>query len=157
MATTKLSTVIGNVIAGATGPQGTAITILGSYASEAALNAAHPTGNAGDGYLVNGDLYVWDDANDEWDNVGNIQGPTGAQGPTGPTGPTGAQGIQGIQGLQGIQGVAGAKGDPGDDGLNGAVTSIDTAIKTASLVGRSSVSARLVLTAGVLSIVLTTA
>lgn len=85
---------------------------------------------------------------------------TGVQygkGDTGTQGPAGAQGIQGIQGLQGIQGVAGAKGDAGDDGLNGAVTSIDNATKTASLVGRSSVSARLVLTAGVLSIVLTTA
>lgn len=79
------------------------------------------------------------------------KGETGAQGPQGP------QGLKGIQGLQGIQGLTGAKGDPGDNGLNGAVTSIDTATKTASLVGRSSVSARLVLTSGVLSIVLTTA
>jgi hypothetical protein len=44
------------------------------------LQTAHPTGNAGDGYLVDGDLYVWDAIGEEWDNVGNIQGPTGPQG-----------------------------------------------------------------------------
>lgn len=47
---------------GATGPQGqdgTFVTILESYNSYADLIAAHPTGNVGDSYLVNGDLYVW--------------------------------------------------------------------------------------------------
>lgn len=79
------------------------------------------------------------------------------KGDTGATGPEGPQGPQGIQGLQGIQGVAGPAGTAGADGLDGVVTSLDTSTKTASLVGRTSVSARLVLTAGELSIVLTTA
>lgn len=79
------------------------------------------------------------------------KGDTGA---TGPQGPAGAQGIQGLQGLQGPQGPAGA---PGANGAPGVVTTLDTSTKTASLVGRSSVSARLVLTSGQLSIVLTTA
>lgn len=82
---------------------------------------------------------------------------TYGKGDTGATGPAGPQGAQGIQGLQGIQGPTGPAGADGADGADGAVVGIDTATKTASLVGRSSVSARLVLTGGVLSIVLTTA
>ena len=79
------------------------------------------------------------------------------KGETGATGATGPQGAQGIQGLQGIQGERGIQGEPGIDGADGAVTSVDTTTKTANLVGRSSVSARLVVNAGVLTIVLTTA
>lgn len=79
------------------------------------------------------------------------------KGETGATGLQGLQGLQGKQGLQGIQGLRGPDGPAGTNGINGAVTSLDTATKTASLVGRTSISARLVLTAGQLSIVLTTA
>jgi hypothetical protein len=68
---------------GPTGPQGTGVNILGSYSSYAALVAAQPTGNIGDAYLVNGNLYVWDNINSEWDNVGNIEGPTGPTGAAG--------------------------------------------------------------------------
>lgn len=60
------------------GENGTSVTILGSYDSESALNAAHPSGSIGDGYIVNGDLYVW--GGSEWLNVGTIQGPAGADG-----------------------------------------------------------------------------
>ena len=81
---------------GATGPQGTAVTILGEYADYAALIAAHPTGSAGQAYLVeSGDLYVWSANTSSWVNVGNIEGPTGpagSSGSAGPTGPTGASG-----------------------------------------------------------------
>jgi hypothetical protein len=88
---------------GPTGPQGEqgiagiGVTILGSYSTVEELEAAHPTGSVGDGYLVGGDLYVWDDTNEEWDNVGNIQGPTGPTGPsvTGPTGPSGVISVTG--------------------------------------------------------------
>ena len=82
---------------GEKGKDGTGVNILGSYATEAELNAAHPTGNVGDAYLVSGDLYVWDDTNSEWDNVGNIQGPAGADG----------------------VGEKGDKGDNGEDGADG--------------------------------------
>jgi hypothetical protein len=81
---------------GPTGPQGeqgVGISILGSYETEEALNIAQPTGTVGDAYLVGGDLYVWDDVSEEWENVGNIQGPTGPTGVTGDTGPTGPIGI----------------------------------------------------------------
>lgn len=63
------------------GDDGTGVTILGSYDSYGELIEAHPTGNLGDSYLVNGDLYVWD--GDSWNDVGNIQGPQGPQGATG--------------------------------------------------------------------------
>lgn len=79
------------------------------------------------------------------------------KGETGATGATGATGPQGPQGLQGIQGPTGPAGPAGANGVNGIVTTLDTATKTASLVGRTSVSARLVLVGGQLSIVLETA
>ena len=82
-------------ISGATGPQGpqgkdgTGVTILGSFDTEAELKAAHPTGNIGDAYLINGNLYVWGEDNGAWNNVGNIQGPQGEQGIQGPKGENG--------------------------------------------------------------------
>lgn len=84
-------------IAGARGQDGTGVTILGSYETEAELIAAHPTGNQGDAYLVAGDLYVWNGA--AWEDVGTIQGP------------------QGQQGIQGLPGADGADGQPGEDGV----------------------------------------
>lgn len=81
--------------AGEKGESGTGVTILGSYASADELKSTHPSGNVGDAYLINGNLYVWSETSREWENVGNIQGP---------------------QGEQGIQGEKGDKGDKGDDG-----------------------------------------
>jgi hypothetical protein len=126
---------------GDTGPQGetgTGVEILGSFATLAELQTAHPTGNPGDGYLIEGSLYVWDGVGSEWDNVGSIQGPQGLQGPQGPQGiqglkgdkgdtgadstvpgPQGAQGIQGPIGPQGIQGPVGPQGDIGLTGEQG--------------------------------------
>lgn len=121
-------------IQGIQGEQGVGLTILGSYSTEAELIAAEPTGVVGEGFIVAGDLYVWNAVAEEWTNVGQIQGPegpTGPQGPQGPAGPTGAQGPQGIQGdagpagadgpqgPQGIQGVAGPQGPQGDTGPAG--------------------------------------
>jgi len=116
---------------GETGPQGpagkdgTGVTILGSYDSEAALKAAHPTGSPGDAYLIDGYLYVWSASGSKWQNVGKIQGPQGpqgepgAKGDTGATGPQGPQGERGIQGEPGLQGPQGNKGDKGDTGAQG--------------------------------------
>lgn len=78
------------------------------------------------------------------------KGDTGATGPTGPAGAQGVQGLRGVQGLQGLQGL------PGDDGADGLVTSIDTTVKTASLIGRTSVNAQLQVVSGQLRVVLTT-
>jgi hypothetical protein len=92
---------------GAAGVDGTGVTILGSFATVGELPA---TGDIGDSWLVAGDLYVWDDENSQWNNVGTIQGPQGLTGPVGPTGPTGAAGTDGIDGIDGIDGVTGPAG-----------------------------------------------
>jgi hypothetical protein len=96
--------------AGVQGAAGTSVTILGSYPSLAALQAAHPTGNIGDAYLVQGDLYVWNGTS--WEDVGTIQGPQGTQGTSGPQGLTGIQGFgfAQAQGTTGLQGTTGAQG-----------------------------------------------
>ena len=65
-------------ITGAKGDDGTSVTILGSYATLADLQTAHPTGNPGDSYLVGGDLYVWNGS--AWEDVGQIKGDTGDTG-----------------------------------------------------------------------------
>lgn len=124
---------------GDTGATGTGITIKGSYNSYEELILYHPTGNAGDSYLVNGALYVWN--GDSWENVGNIKGEkgdTGATGKTGDKGDTGAKGDTGVKGdtgdaftfddftpeqlasLKGVTGDTGVKGDTGPKGDTGA-------------------------------------
>jgi hypothetical protein len=64
---------------GPTGPQGpkgddgSSVTILGTKSS---VDDLPSTGNTpGDGYLVDGDLYVWDGS--QWNDVGQIRGPKG--------------------------------------------------------------------------------
>ena len=78
------------------GDDGQGLAILGSYNSYDALIAEHPTGMIGDSYLVNGNLFVWIEADQEWLDVGNIRGP------------------RGLEGIQGPQGDKGDKGDPGE-------------------------------------------
>ena len=78
-------------ISGRDGVDGTSVTILGSYSTLADLQAAHPTGSAGDSYMVGADLYVWNGS--AWEDVGQIQGPQGPQGPIGNTGAAGADGV----------------------------------------------------------------
>lgn len=67
-------------IVGEDGSDGTSVTILGSYNTLSALQAAHPIGNPGNSYMVDGDLYVWNTDTNSWQNVGQIQGPPGAKG-----------------------------------------------------------------------------
>lgn len=62
------------------GKDGTGVTILGSYKTEEELNREHSTGNVGESYLVDGNLYVWDNVYGQWKNVGRIQGPEGPAG-----------------------------------------------------------------------------
>ena len=88
-------------IPGEKGTPGTSVTILGSYDTIDALKEAHPVGIAGNAYMVNPYLYVWDNITYEWKNVGQIQGPPGPQGEQGP------QGIQGEPGNEGPQGLIG--------------------------------------------------
>ena len=99
---------------GDTGATGTATTIKGSYNTYQELIAAHPIGNQGDSYIVNGSLYVWDGT--AWENVGNIKGDTGVTGPKGDTGATGATGAKGETGATGPKGDTGATGATGATG-----------------------------------------
>jgi hypothetical protein len=81
---------------GATGDVGAGLRIVGTAPD---ANSLPQAGTLGDGYLVNGSLYVWTGA--AWTNAGPVQGPKGD------TGATGAQGVQGVPGPKGD------KGDPG--------------------------------------------
>ncbi len=99
------------------GDPGTGVTILGSLNNPSELPNS---GNPGDSYLINGDLYVW--TGTTWDNVGNIKGPKGdkgANGDQGIAGPQGPKGDKGDKGEQGIAGPQGTKGDKGDTGSQG--------------------------------------
>lgn len=103
---------------GDTGATGVGTTIKGSYNTYQELINAHPTGNGGDSYLVNGSLYVWLD--NAWENVGSIKGDTGdtgASGPKGDTGDTGPQGVKGDTGNTGAKGDTGDRGPKGDTGV----------------------------------------
>ena len=98
---------------GEKGADGQGVTIKGSVDDESKLPT---TGNTvGDGYLVNGVLYIWDGT--KWNNTGaDIQGP---QGPKGDTGATGATGPKGDTGDKGDTGATGPKGDTGEQGIKG--------------------------------------
>ena len=64
---------------GDAGADGTSVTILGEVADPNQLPA---TASIGDGYLVQGNLWVWNGT--AFTNVGKIQGPQGNDGPIGP-------------------------------------------------------------------------
>ena len=126
---------------GPTGPEGQAgdpgagIFVKGVYESLLALQEAQDEGEIGDAYVIDGNLYIWDDITSDWVDVGPLEGPQGATGPIGdtgeigptgptgaqgeaggPTGPTGAQGPTGQQGIRGIQGIQGELGPTGPTG-----------------------------------------
>lgn len=62
------------------GATGAGLMILDEYATLAALQAAHPSGNAGDMYLVgtspNFTLYIWSTANAAWVDGGSLTSPS---------------------------------------------------------------------------------
>ena len=128
---------------GDSGKDGTGVNIKGSSESYETLKTEHSTGNIGDAYLVNGELYVWSDTDSDWLGVGKIEGPQGPRGeqgiagpkgdagpvgpkgeqgdvgPMGPVGPAGEQGIQGLKGSTGSQGPEGPEGPIGPIGPKG--------------------------------------
>lgn len=97
---------------GAKGPSGDSYTVLGLYATLAALQTAHPTGSAGQAWFVgtadSNAVYQWDVDKAAWINVGALKGP---KGDTGPAGADGAPGAKGDTGPQGPKGNPGEKGD----------------------------------------------
>ena len=64
-------------VVGPTGPRGKGLEIMGSYNSLDDLKKEHPVGKNGDTYIVNGELYIWDESTNDWVDVGNIKGPKG--------------------------------------------------------------------------------
>ena len=73
---------------GKDGADGTSVKILGSYDSVGALNTAHPSGNTtGDGYIVNGNLYIWNGS--AFKDCGPIKGDKGDKGDAGTNGTDG--------------------------------------------------------------------
>ena len=130
---------------GTDGKDGTSVNILGSYNSLEELKQAHPTGNIGDAYLINGDMYVWSVEENNWIDVGNIQGAEGKsayevwldagntgteqeylnslKGATGDAGYTPIKGVDyndGKDGKDGADGYTPQKGVDYFDGANGA-------------------------------------
>ena len=113
-------------LTGNTGAQGVSVTLKGSVDIVANLPM---TGNAGEGWIVQGDgnLYIWNSTTVHWDDIGQIVGPQGDPGPQGPRGFTGnvgaagPQGDQGPQGPQGSQGIQGNVGTQGEQGIQGNV------------------------------------
>ena len=69
-----------DVVLSLKGSDGTSVNILGSYNTLEELKQAHPTGNIGDAYIVQGNMYVWCVEDNDWQDVGNIQGPAGEDG-----------------------------------------------------------------------------
>lgn len=62
---------------GEKGEDGTGVRILGSYSSVEELRSAHPSGEIGDAYMIEGSLYVWSASENSWINVGSIKGEDG--------------------------------------------------------------------------------
>ena len=122
---------------GEKGDPGAGVFIKGQYNSAEELETAIPGGVVGDGYIVEGNLYIWDQETLSWVDSGPIVGPTGpdgvagnvgadgaagATGPTGPSGgPTGPIGVTGPTGAQGIRGIQGSQGELGPTGPTGPV------------------------------------
>ena len=108
---------------GPAGQDGTSYTVNGLYSTLSALQAAHPTGIAGDAWFVgtsdNNVVYQWDVDKATWVNVGALKGPKGDKGNTGDTGPQGPKGDTGPQGPKGDTGATGSQGPKGDKGADG--------------------------------------
>lgn len=71
-----------------------------------------------DAYLIDNEVWMWDN-NNQWRNLGSIQGAQGPEGPQGPVGPQGPQGPQGPAGQDGLTGPIGPQGPQGPVGPQG--------------------------------------
>lgn len=113
------------------------VTILGYYATLAALEAAIPNPNPGDMYGVGAsapyNIYAWDDGNNEWVDNGTIEGSPGVSPEVTITAISGGvrvtitdadhpsgQSFDILNGTDGAPGKDGADGAPGADGKDGA-------------------------------------
>ena len=121
---------------GAAGADGKSFEIKAQYPTEAALIAAHPTGSAGDAYLVgddtNPDLYIWLSDDEAWQNSGPIAGIVGPQGPKGDDGVSARVAISSIVGGNRVTFTDGAGAQTMDifNGVNGVSPSVSVATIT---------------------------
>lgn len=116
---------------GEKGDTGAALSIIDKLTDVSQLP---PIGVPGDAYSVNGDLYVWSEALQVWENLGNIKGEKGDKGDTGAEGESAYQvaldnGFSGTE-AEWLASLKGEKGDTPDltqinqkvDGLQTTVT-----------------------------------
>lgn len=108
------------------GDTGAALSILGKLTDPSQLP---PTGQAGQAYTVNGELYVWSENLDTWENVGNIKGEKGDKGDTGEDGLSAYEVAvnNGFIGTQ-EQWLASLKGEKGDKGQDADLTEVNQEI-----------------------------
>ena len=122
---------------GVKGPQGfqgragNPLNIIASYDNYTVddWNNLGIPGQPGDAYMLSGHLVVWDELDNQWEDMGNLVGPQGAQGiggTQGVQGVIGPQGVQGIIGPQGIQGIIGPQGFQGNSGTGNNQTILRT-------------------------------
>ena len=71
---------------GERGADGTSFIIRARYETLAELEAAHPTGEAGEAYAVgsaeSNTVYLWNVDKGQWQDIGSMQGPAGENGKT---------------------------------------------------------------------------
>ena len=101
---------------GPKGEDGKSFSILGQKDNEQSLPE---TGKVGEGWLVQGNVYIWDINTNHWVNAGNLKG---EKGDPGERGPQGSQGPRGEAGERGQQGPAGQDGAKGENGIRGTKT-----------------------------------
>jgi len=109
------------------GDPGTSVKILGSFSDSTQLPTSGNT--AGDGYLINGHLWVW--RGTFWANVGNIQGPQGETGPNQVTSST-TTNITGILKGNGSTVSSAVAGTDYQEPITGAATTITNSNLTGS-------------------------
>lgn len=116
------------------GEKGDNVLWKGQYETLEDLEREHPSGGAGDCWLVGTELYWWNAETGTWQSAGSWQGPAGPMGPQGIRGPEGPRGEKGdaftygdftaaqleeLRGPQGIQGLTGDQGERGPVGERG--------------------------------------
>lgn len=81
------------------GDDGHGLTIISRYDTSTDLEIAQPAGTAGDAYFVGisapFEVYMWDEANSQWENRGVLEGVKGDKGDKGDKGEAGEKGEKG--------------------------------------------------------------